>query len=277
MNVLGAIIGDICGSTYEWNNETDINKIELFKKGSRFTDDTVLTIAVMDWLVQTGGSGDKSMEVLIKCLQKWANKYPKAGYGGMFRKWLTTDGNEPINSFGNGSAMRVSACGFAANSIEEAMDLAKKSAEVTHNHPEGVKGAQAVAVAIYLARTGCNMEEIRKNIGTRFGYDLHTPVEERPKHKFDATCQVTVPEAFMAFFNNIDYEQTIIEAIAIGGDSDTIAAIAGSIAGAYYGVPSYLTEKAIEILPTEMFNVISTFNNYYHIACLAKKTFGVSK
>lgn len=271
MNTLGAIIGDICGSTYEWNNEKDIEKIELFREGSRFTDDTVLTIAVMDWLVQIGGSGDKSKKVLIKCLQKWANKYPKAGYGGMFRKWLTTDGNEPINSFGNGSAMRVSACGFAAKSIEDAMDLAEKSAVVTHNHPEGVKGAQAVAVAIYMARTGCNMEEIREQIEKRFGYDLHTPVEERPKHKFDATCQVTVPEAFMAFFNNIDYEQTILEAISIGGDSDTIAAIAGAIAGAYFGVPSYYAEKAINKLPLDMLKVIEKFNNYCFNQAVSKR------
>lgn len=271
MNTLGAIIGDICGSKYEWNNETDPDKIELFKTGSRFTDDTVLTVAVMEWLIETGGRGEKSNETLIKCLQKWAGKYPKAGYGGMFRKWLTTDGSEPINSFGNGSAMRVSACGFAAKSVENAMDLAEKSAVVTHNHPEGIKGAQATAVAVYMARTGATQEEIRLTIENCFGYDLHTPLEKRPEHKFDATCQVTVPEAFMAFLNSEDYEDTIINAIAIGGDSDTIAAIAGAIAGAYFGVPSYYVEKAIDILPLDMLTVIDKFNNHYFIKQLLNK------
>jgi len=271
MNTLGAIIGDICGSKYEWDNETNPDKVELFKLGSRFTDDTVLTVAIMEWLVETGWRGGNSNEILIKCLQKWGHKYPKAGYGGMFRKWLASDGSEPINSFGNGSAMRVSACGFAAKTIEEAMDLAEKSASVTHNHPEGIKGAQATAVAVYMARTGFNMEEIKTGIERRFGYDLHTPLKERPEHKFDATCQVTVPEAIMAFLESESYEDTIINAIAVGGDSDTIAAIAGAIAGAYFGVPSYYVEKACDILPSDMLEVIDKFNNYYYAKQIVNK------
>lgn len=267
MNILGAIIGDICGSVYEWHNEIDPEKIELFKDGCRPTDDSVLTCAVMDWLRSTNTArSDKEKEVLIKKLREYAQEFPKAGYGGMFRKWITQDNDEPIGSFGNGSAMRVSACGFIAKSIEEAMDLAEKSAMVTHNHPEGVKGAQATAVAIFRARKGVMKSDIVSEIEEIFGYDLHTPLAERPKHKFDATCQVTVPEAIRAFVEGDDFEDVIIKAIAIGGDSDTIATIAGGIAGAYYGIPSYIIESALEILPAKLFNAVTDFEDY----CLVK-------
>lgn len=264
MEILGAIIGDICGSIYEWHNETDPNKIELFKDGCRFTDDTVLTIGVMDWLNNTNrATTENEKEVLILKLQRWATMYPGAGYGHMFRDWLVSDDDKPYGSFGNGSAMRVSACGFAARSFKEAIELAKKSAEVTHDHPEGIKGAQAVAAAIYLARTNHTKDEIRYAIEERFEYDLHTPLSERPKHKFDATCQTTVPEAFMAFFDSTTFTETIVNSIAIGGDSDTIAAIAGSIAAAYYTMPSELCAKAIKLLPADMINVIEEFGSKY--------------
>lgn len=267
MNILGAIIGDICGSVYEWHNETDTEKIELFKDGCRPTDDSVLTCAVMDWLKSTNtANSNNEKKVLINKLREYANAFPKAGYGGMFRKWIAQDNDEPIGSFGNGSAMRVSACGFVAKSIEEAMSLAEKSAMVTHNHPEGVKGAQATAVAIFRARKGVMKSDIVSEIEEVFGYDLHTPLAERPKHKFDATCQVTVPEAIRAFVEGDDFEDVIIKAIAIGGDSDTIAAIAGGIAGAYYGIPSYIIESVLEILPAKLFDAVTDFEDY----CLVK-------
>lgn len=267
MNILGAIIGDICGSVYEWHNETDFEKIELFKDGCRPTDDSVLTCAVMDWLKSTNSANSNAeKKVLIDKLREYAKEFPKAGYGGMFRKWIAKDDDEPIGSFGNGSAMRVSACGFIAKSVEEAMELAEKSAIVTHNHPEGVKGAQATAVAIFRARKGVMKSDIVSEIEEVFGYDLHTPLAERPKHKFDATCQVTVPEAIRAFVEGDDFEGVIIKAIAIGGDSDTIAAIAGGIAGAYYGIPSYIIESALEILPAKLFDAVTDFEDY----CLVK-------
>lgn len=263
MNILGAIIGDICGSVYEWNNETDIYKIELFKDGCRPTDDSVLTCAVMDWLKSTNtAKSDNEQKTLISKLREYAQDFPKAGYGTMFRKWVWENSEEPIGSFGNGSAMRVSACGFMAKSIGEAMNLAKKSAEVTHNHPEGIKGAQATAVAIFMARMGYDKDMILDELKARFDYDLNTPLSERPKHKFDATCQVTVPEAIRAFIEGKDFMDVIEKAIAIGGDSDTIAAIAGGIAGAYYGVPSFMAEKAIELLPAKLYRTVCDFNEY---------------
>lgn len=264
MNILGAIIGDICGSVYEWNNETNINNVKLFKGGCHPTDDSVLTCAVMDWLMATDcGKSEKQREVLIEKLREYAQKFPRAGYGTMFRNWIWSKSDEPIGSFGNGSAMRVSACGFAALTIEEGMELAKKSAEVTHDHPEGVKGAQAVALAIMLVRLGYSKNAIKKELKARFDYDLDTPLKERPKHKFDATCQITVPEALMAFFEGNSFKNTIKRAIAIGGDSDTIAAIAGSIAGAYYGIPTEFVEIAAAFLPTTLYKTVCDFNAFY--------------
>lgn len=267
MNILGAIIGDICGSVYEWKNETNPDNIELFKEGCRPTDDSVLTCAVMDWLRSTNTArSDKEKKVLIDKLREYAQAFPRAGYGTMFRNWIWSKSDEPIGSFGNGSAMRVSACGFVAKSIEEAMDLAEKSAIVTHNHPEGVKGAQAVAAAIYMARKGAKKSKIGSYIETRFGYNLQTPLDELPAHKFDATCQVTVPEAIRAFLEGENFKDTIIKAIAIGGDSDTIAAIAGGIAGAYFGIPSEIEETALALLSAKLFNAVTDFEDY----CLAK-------
>lgn len=260
MQYIGAIIGDYAGSKYEWNNfrDEDINSMDLLGTG-KFTDDTVLTVAVMDWL-NNGASLDA--EELPKYLRKWYNKYPDAGYGGRFKAWAMSNTLDPINSFGNGSGMRVSPCAYYANTLEECLELAKHSAEVSHNHEEGIKGAQAIAEAIYLARSGAGKEGIRATIEKDFGYDLGKPIYEigMREHRFDATCQVTVPEAIICFVNSHDFLDAIRLGIWIGGDSDTIAAMAGSIAEAYYGIPHFIEEEMKNKLPDDMKQVIIAFN-----------------
>ena len=260
MQYIGALIGDYCGSKYEWANfQGELNdRMELLESG-KFTDDSVLTVAIMDWLVHNGPNGVITVGEFLKM---WAKQYPKAGYGGRFRDWVASESYDPINSFGNGAGMRVSACAYYANTLEECLELAKASAEVTHNHPEGIKGAQAIAEAIYLARSGASKDGIRQVIEEDFGYDLSKSLDEigRRAHRFDATCQVTVPEAIICFLNSQNFLDAIRVAIWIGGDSDTIAAMAGSIAEAYYGIPSYVEEKIKEKLPQDMRDVISKFN-----------------
>jgi len=257
MQYIGALIGDYCGSKYEWSNwmEDTMEGMELLING-KFTDDSVLTVAVMDWINNGHGDG------LPAYLRMWANKYPDAGYGGRFRRWIASGVDTPIGSFGNGSAMRVSPCAYYANTLEECLDLAKKSAEVTHNHEEGIKGAQAVAEAIYLARSGAGKEGMRKVLSDDFGYDLGLNLDQigRRAHPFDATCQVTVPEAIICFLNSRDFLDAIRLGIWIGGDSDTIAAISGSIAEAYYGIPHFIEEQMKEKLPDDFKDVIYKFN-----------------
>ena len=260
MQYLGALIGDYCGSKYEWSNwmgETT-EGMELLESG-KFTDDSVLTIATMDWI--NNGSGVLG-DSYATYLRKWAKAYPNAGYGGKFRRWIESDSNEPINSFGNGAGMRVSPCAYYANTLEECLDLAKKSAEATHNHPEGVKGAQAIAEAIYLARSGAGKEGMRKVLEDDFGYNLGLNLDEigRRAHPFDATCQVTVPEAIICFLNSRNFLDAIRLGIWIGGDSDTIAAMSGSIAEAYYGIPYFIEEQIKEKLPEDFREVIYRFN-----------------
>jgi len=257
MQYIGALIGDYCGSKYEWSNwmEDTMEGMELLING-KFTDDSVLTVAVMDWINNGHGDG------LPAYLRMWANKYPDAGYGGRFRRWIASGVDTPIGSFGNGSAMRVSPCAYYANTLEECLNLAKKSAEVTHNHEEGIKGAQAVAEAIYLARSGAGKEGMRKVLSDDFGYDLGLNLDQigRRAHPFDATCQVTVPEAIICFLNSRDFLDAIRLGIWIGGDSDTIAAISGSIAEAYYGVPHFIEEQMKQKLPDDFKEVIYKFN-----------------
>lgn len=258
MQYIGALVGDYCGSIYEWNNtrEEAPNTIEILKNG-KFTDDSVLTVAIMDWLQQSEGKG-----TLSAYLKDWANKYPNAGYGGKFKRWVLSNSDEPTNSFGNGAGMRVSPCAFYANTLEECLDLAKKSAEVTHNHEEGIKGAQAIAEAIYLARSGAVKADMKRVLETDFGYDLNKELSEigRRAHGFDATCQVTVPEALMCFLNSNDFIDCIQKSIWIGGDTDTIAAMACSIAEPYYGLPHFIMEKFKTLLPDDMKNVVMEFN-----------------
>lgn len=253
MALRGAICGDIIGSAYEWNSTKDYD-FKLFTRYSSFTDDTVCSIAVADAII-TGQPFDKK-------LQEWCLTYSDAGYGGLFRRWIVSPDPKPYNSFGNGSAMRVSATGAYAANIEECLDYAKRSAEVTHNHPEGIKGAQAVALAIHLALEGLSKEAIKAELERRFGYDLSRDYKEiQPDYTFQVSCQESVPEAIIAFLSSHDYESTIRLAVALGGDSDTQAAIAGSIAGAYYGeIPESILDPCMESLPDDMVTVINLFD-----------------
>lgn len=228
----GAIIGDVVGSVYEFQPIKTKN-FELFPEKATFTDDTVMTIAVARALISYKKHGGDFKEILVEQMQYLGNKYP-ASYGGMFSNWLHSTNPEPYNSWGNGSAMRVSPVGLYANSVEEALDLAKLSAEVTHNHPEGIKGAQATAAAVFLAKSGESRDYIRAFINHHF-YPLDFTLDDiREKYHFDVTCQGSVPPAIVAFLESTSFEDAIRNAISLGGDSDTLAAITGSIAWSYY-------------------------------------------
>lgn len=253
--LIGAICGDIIGSAYEFCPTKDRN-FELFDNFSQFTDDTVCSIAVADALMNGND--------FVNRLKYWCLKYPHAGYGGNFRRWFRQDNPQPYNSWGNGSAMRVSAVGAFAANMEEALDLAEKSAWVSHNHPEGIKGAQATAVAIHLALNGHSKEEIKQQIESRFGYDLNRKYAEiQPGYKFDESCQGSVPEAIIAFLESSDYESAIRLAVAYGGDADTQAAITGGIAAAYYGeIPAYIHNECLTRLPLDIKKVIAKFNDF---------------
>ena len=265
VNFLGGIIGDVAGSVYEWHNAQDKNDILFFKKGCRFTDDTVLTCAVMDWLVDSKSDNtEDSQSILKNKLRIYGNAHPGAGYGSMFRNWLNDpEGKMEYPSFGNGSGMRCSGCGFVAKTYDEALILAKNSALPTHGHIEGIKGAQAIAGAIWLARNGENKNYIKHKIGKDFEYNLKLKADEvHDSHPFDATCQVTVPEAIAAFLESNSFEDCFEKAIWIGGDSDTIADMACAIAGAYYGIPSWHQEYVMKLLPEDLKNAIKKFDNY---------------
>ena len=263
-NFIGAIVGDTCGSVYEWHNASDYNSIQFFNEKMRPTDDSVLSCAVADWLASTdGGKTENQKDVLINRLRAYGHQHPNAGYGHKFKAWLNSENTEPIGSFGNGAGMRCSACGYVAKTYEEALDLAKKSAEVTHNHEEGIKGAQAIAGAVWMARQGWDKEDIKSTIENDFGYDLNRKVDDiHGSHKFDATCQVTVPEAIIAFLEANDFEECFYKAIWIGGDSDTVACMACAIGGAYYGVPSYIAEAVWEVLRKDLKTAIKKFEDY---------------
>ena len=261
--LMGAILGDIAGSIYEFDphKSTDIN---LQDKRMDYTDDTIMTIAVADWILN-----DKrhTMNGLVERMQQWGRRYPHpmGAYGNMFSQWLRSDNPMPYNSWGNGSAMRVSAVGFAFDTLEETMNVAKKCAEVTHNHPEGIKGAQATAAAIFMARTGSTKKEIRRFITDTFGYNLDRSCDDiRPTYGFDGSCQGTVPESIIAFLDSKDYEDALRLCISLGGDADTMGAITGAIAGAYYNkMPYALYEFGMEKLPKDIQNVVGLFNSKY--------------
>lgn len=251
----GAIAGDIIGSIYEIKNmkRTDF---KLFKPKSRITDDTVMTIAIADSLVHDIPYRESML--------KWGKLYPKVGYGGRFKKWLKGEIEGAYNSFGNGSAMRVSPCGYLEN-IESVLEEAEKSALPTHNHPEGIKGAKAVAAAIFFARKGHSKTEIQFYIENEFGYDLSpNPNEIRPFYSFDVTCQGSVPESICCFLASSDVEDAIRLAVSLGGDADTQAAIAGSIAEAFYKeIPFHMMKEISERIPPEMKTVIDKFHTKY--------------
>jgi ADP-ribosylglycohydrolase len=253
--MLGAIVGDIFGAAYE-GQPLKREDFDLFDAPRFFTDDTVLTVATADALV---GDGDYAA-----AYRRWGRRYPNRGYGGTFRIWLEGGIQGPYNSFGNGSAMRVSPVGWAFATLEETLAEAARSAAVTHDHPEGIKGAQAVAAAVFLARHGATKEEIRTQISDWFAYDLvRTVAEIRPHYGFDVTCQGSVPEALIAFLDADDFEHALRLAISLGGDADTQAAIAGSVAEAFWGgVSERIEAEARPQLDDELWDVVERFRSF---------------
>ena len=251
--LLGAIAGDIIGSIYEVRNVRSTD-FPLFMDGSDFTDDTVLTVAVADAILNERDFG--------QTIWKYGRKHRNRGYGGMFIRWLQERNPKPYGSYGNGSAMRVSPVGCACNTMEEVLELAKRSAEVTHNHPEGIKGAQATAAAVFLAKINTTKKDIREYIALRFGYNLDFTLDNiRPHYEFNATCQGSVPEAIVAFLESEDYEDAVRLAISIGGDSDTIACIAGGIAAAYYKhIPDEILDPVLDRLPADFIDIVDRFD-----------------
>lgn len=270
--LIGAIAGDTIGSIYEFNN-TKHTDFELLQPSMNYTDDSLMTLAVADWLLNRNQADDDA-HLLTNTMRYWAYKYPcpMGGYGSRFHRWLLSPSPKPYNSWGNGAAMRVSAVGYAADSIEQAMDLAKRSAEITHNHPEGIKGAQATAAAIFMARTGSSKEEIRDYVEQHFDYNLHRTCDEiRPIYHFEESCQGTVPEAMVAFFDSHDFESAMRLAVSLGGDSDTLACITGGIAAAYYNdIPQAIVDFVVNNLPTDLIEVANNFCVRYGYKTLAK-------
>lgn len=260
--MLGAIIGDIVGSRFEWHN-IKTKDFDFLMRDCHFTDDSVMSLAICEALMSCKSSYSDLSEQTVNCMQDLGNAYPRAGYGGSFRRWLSAKNPQPYNSWGNGSAMRVSGCGFAAKSLEEAIVLARKVTEVTHNHPEGVKGAEATAVAVYLARSGSNILEIRDYINKHY-YPIDFTLDSiRESYTFDVSCQGSVPQALEAFFESNDFEDAIRNAVSIGGDSDTIAAVTGAVAEAYYGIPANIRKHAITFLDERLLNILVEFENIY--------------
>ena len=265
----GAILGDMIGAPYEFDRGDKTKDFPLFGRGTEFTDDTVMTIAVAEALMDAAEAGE-NIETeagaeavrgrIVRSMRKWGNKYPNAGYGCMFVRWLRAGEPRPYGSYGNGSAMRVSAAGWLYGSLEETLRYAELTAAVTHNHPEGIKGAKAVAAAIFLSRSGCSKAEIKKFIVNEFGYDLSRTCDEiRPGYHHVETCQETVPEALTAFMEGEDFEDVIRTAVSLGGDCDTLTCIAGSIAEAFYGVPDAMIKECRKRLPGEMLSVPDRF------------------
>jgi ADP-ribosylglycohydrolase len=255
--VLGAIVGDIIGSVHEYS-ATKTKDFPLFAPRSTFTDDTVLTIAVAEWMLTAGD--------LVDLLHSYTDSYPGRGYGGMYRRWASARSREPYHSFGNGSAMRVSPVGFACDTIEDVLSWAERSAAVTHNHPEGIRGAQAAAAAVFWARHVRDKDEIRQRLAARFGYDLGFTLDAiRPTYRFNETCQDTVPQALVAFLESTGYEDAIRNAISLGGDADTLACITGGIAEAYYGVPDDLARKCLALLDDRGVGVVRRFRERYRL------------
>ena len=239
----GAILGDIIGSPFEFDRGDKTKEFDLFTKGCDFTDDSVMTIAVGEALLAVGPEATvkEIEEAVVTNMQDWGKRYPYAGYGGRFRYWLRERNPKPYGSYGNGSAMRVSAVGWLYDSLERTREVARATANVTHNPPEGIKGAEATASAIYMARNGFSKEEIKEYIEREFHYNLDRTLDEiRPGYHMDETCQRTVPEAIIAFLESKDFEDAIRNAVSLGGDTDTLGAITGSIAEAFYGISDVL-------------------------------------
>ncbi len=263
-SILGAIIGDISGSRFEFLSTKSKHFAFLSRgEGCRPTDDTIMTLAVAEALLNCNGDYSDLGRRVVEQMQRFGRAYPDAGYGGRFSRWLLMDDPKPYHSFGNGSAMRVSPCAYAARSLSEAIQLAQATAEVTHDHPEGIRGAVAVTIAIYKALHGSTIDEIEGNIGRNY-YSMDFTLDSiRGSYTFDETCQGSVPQAMKAFFESTSFADAIRNAISLGGDADTQAAIAGSIAGAYYGVPDRIRTEAMTYLDETLVDVVRRFEERF--------------
>ncbi len=260
--MLGAIIGDIVGSRFEWRNIKS-KEFDFLTRECRPTDDSVMTLALAQAILVSRADFSDLSEKAVQCMQSVGRRYPNCGYGGRFRIWMFSDSPKPYGSFGNGAAMRVSPAGFAAESLEQAKQLSYNITAVTHNHPEGIKGAEATTVALYMARTGSTKEEIREVIDRQY-YPMNFTLDEiRPTYQFNEICQDSVPQALMAFFESDSFEDAIRNAISIGGDSDTLAAICGGVAEAYYGIPDDLRKRAEKYLDDRQMTILEMFERKY--------------
>ena len=261
----GAILGDMIGSPYEFDMGNKSKEFPLFSERSTFTDDTVMTLAVAEVFLDKDLLMDEAIirQRLIESMHKYGKLFPDAGYGGRFAMWLFLEGNEPYNSWGNGSAMRISSVAWLFNDLEMVRHMARLSAAVTHNHPEGIKGAEATASAIFLARTGKSKTEIKAYIEENFGYDLSRTCDQiRPNYHHVESCQETVPEAITAFLEGASFEDVIRTAVSLGGDCDTLTCIAGSIAEGFYGVPEELKKECCNRLPEQLLKVLLRFDEF---------------
>ncbi|MBR6402536.1 MAG: ADP-ribosylglycohydrolase family protein [Eubacterium sp.] len=261
--MLGAIIGDIVGSRFEFDRSPKVKEFKIFTRTNHFTDDSVMTIAVADALMDAGvdASEENVKKKLEKSMRVWGKRIPDAGYGVMFYRWLFIPGIGPYRSYGNGSAMRVSPVGWLYDNLDKTREVARWTAEVTHNHPEGVKGAESVAAVIFLARNGYSKEYIRKYVANEFGYDLSRTCDDiRPKYRHVESCQKTVPEAMIAFLEGNDFEDVVRNAVSLGGDCDTLTDIACAMAEGMYVIPEKFKIKCREYLEPEMIEVLERFN-----------------
>ena len=262
--MIGALIGDIVGSRFEWRN-TKSRDFYFFEKHCFFTDDSVMSLAVCDALLESNKDPETLEQCTIASMQRIGRQYPRCGYGELFFDWIMSENPKPYNSWGNGSAMRVSGCGFAGDSLEEVIQLSRIVSSVSHNHPEGIKGAEATAVALFLARQKTPLHEIKKYIEDTY-YVLDFTIDSlRPTYRFDVSCQGSVPQALEAFFESSDFESAIRNAISLGGDSDTLGAICGGVAEAYYGVPRELREQACRFLDDTLLDVLHRFEERYGV------------
>lgn len=258
----GAILGDMVGAPYEFDRGNKSKDFEMWNRKVHFTDDTVMTIAVAEGIMAAGPEAEAKdiKAALVYRMQAWGKKYPHAGYGARFISWLAAKDPQPYGSYGNGSAMRVSSVGWLYDTIEKTREVATWTAEVSHDHPEGIKGAEATASVIFLARNGFTKAQIKEYVEKEFGYDLRRTCDEiRPGYRHDESCQRTVPEAITAFLEGEDFEDVIRTAVSLGGDCDTLTCIAGGMAEAFYGIPEDMKEQTIERLGDDMKSVLADF------------------
>lgn len=263
----GAMLGDIIGSRFEFDRKGWTKEFELFTKECEFTDDTVMTVAVAEALlnVKEHANIEAIKWEVAESMRSWGQRYPHAGYGGRFRHWIFSKKPKPYGSYGNGSAMRVSAAGWLYDNLQRTREVARATAEVTHNHPEGIKGAECTAAVIWLSRNKVDKEEIKEYVINEFGYDVSQSVEElRKRHCHDESCQDTLPKALVSFFEGTSFEDVVRNAVSLGGDTDTIAAIAGAMAEAYYGIPISLVTMGTGYLDEDILQVVKRFDAKVH-------------